>query len=129
MSSTWHPKPGECLLIDSGPVGKHLFVLVLDTKVGNQHQVISVPVCTVRGPRIDDACLIQQGEHPFVKADSFVEYRNARVDPVSHLLERVIERTFIPHEQASPALLDKIKNGLLNSRFVGRHMKDLLSGA
>ena len=126
----WHPKPGECLLIDSGPVGKHLFVLVLESKAGNQHQVISVPVCTVRDPdRIDDACIVQPGEHPFIKDKSFIEYRNARVDPIGHLLERVREGTFTLQAQASQELFEKIGNGLAKSRFVKGYIKDLLSSA
>lgn len=129
MPSTWHPTPGECLLIDSGPTGKHLFILVLEAKSGNQHQVLSVPVCTVREyARIDDACLIQEGEHSFVNSESFIEFRNARLDSVSHLLERVRERTFLPHDPASPELIRKIKDGLANSRYVKRYIKDLLDG-
>lgn len=127
MPSTWHPKPGDCLLINSGPIGKHLFVLVLDTKLGGQHQIVSVPVCTVREcARIDDACLIQPGEHPFVKAESFVQYRDARVDPVEHIQRCVREGTFLPHLPASEDLIDRIKQGLAGSRFVKRYIKDLL---
>jgi hypothetical protein len=128
MHSAWHPKPGECFLIDSGPVGKHLFVLVLETKEGNQHQVISVPVCTIRNPdRIDESCIINPGEHPFIKEQSFIEYRNARVDPIGHLLERVRERTFILQQPASLDLLQKIKGGLGISKFVKRYIRDLFS--
>ena len=127
MLPAWHPKPGECFLIDSGPVGKHLFVLVLETKDGNQHQVISVPVCTLRNPdRTDNACIIQPGEHPFINCQSFIEYRYTRVDPIGHLMERVREQTFILQQPVSHELLQKITSGLSSSKFVVRNIKDLL---
>lgn len=127
--STWQPKAGECVLIDSGPIGKHLFVLVLDKKINNKQQVLSVPLCTVRETAyVDDACLVQVDEHSFVKSDSFVEYRNARIDPADHLLERVRERTFIPHDPVSASLLNRIKAGLKESKQVKRFIKDEIFG-
>lgn len=123
--TTWHPKAGECLLIDSGPTGKHLFVLVLDKKVNNKLQVLSVPVCSIKSEvYIDDSCILQEGEHPFVKHESFVEYRNSRIDDATHLLSCVQEKTFIPHEPVSSELLNRILSGLKNSKQVKRYIKD-----
>jgi len=122
---TWHPKAGECLLIDSGPIGKHLFVLVLEKKINNKLQVLSVPVCTVRDvARVDDSCVVQPGEHSFVKNESFVEYKYSRIDPADHLLERVKEKTFIPNDPVSLDLLNRIKDGLIKSKQVPRYIKD-----
>lgn len=127
MNQAWTPKPGDCLLINSGPVGKHLFVIVIEASDGKQPKFISVPICTVREhARIDDACILQPGEHPFVKSESFIQYRYARDDSSEHLSKCVHEGTFIPQDSASPALINKIKAGLTNSRFVSRHIKDLL---
>jgi len=123
--SAWHPKVGECLLIDSGPIGKHLFVLVLDKQINKKVHILSVPICTARdSARIDESCMIQPGEHTFIKDESFVEYRNARIDPVDSLLERVNEKTFIPHDSASQELIAKIIDGLKISKEVKRHIKD-----
>jgi hypothetical protein len=123
--SAWHPKVGECLLIDSGPIGKHLFVLVLDKQINNKVHILSVPICTVReSARIDESCIIQPGEHSFIKDESFVEYRNSRVDPVDSLLERVNEMTFIPHDSVTKELLAKIIYGLKTSKEVKRYIKD-----
>lgn len=123
--SVWHPKAGECLLIDSGPIGKHLFVLVLDKQTNNKLHVLSVPVSTAReSARIDESCMIQPGEHPFIKSESFVEYRNSRIDSTDNLLDRVKEKTFIPHESVTQELLKKIIDGLKVSREIKRHIKD-----
>lgn len=123
--SAWYPRAGECLLIDSGPIGKHLFVLVLDKQINNKLHVLSVPISTAReSARIDESCIIQSGEHLFIKDVSFVEYRNSRLDPADILLDRVKEKTFIPHEPVSQELLKKIIDGLKVSREIKRYIKD-----
>lgn len=124
MSGTWQPQAGECLLIDSGPSGKHLFIILLV----NDDQVLSVPICTLRDQaRADPACLIQFGEHKFVVEESFIEYRNARLDRVDHLIKCVNELTFIPHTQASVELVNKAREGLKKSAFVKRYLKDIVA--
>ena len=123
--SDWLPIPGECLLIDSGPIGKHLFVLVLNNKADKKIVALSVPVCTVRdASMVDDSCILQAGDHPFVKSESFIEYGNARVDDVHHILNCVKEKTFILHDPVSADLLSRIKDGLLKSKQVKRYIKD-----
>lgn len=128
MPENWLPKAGECLLIDSGPTGKHLFIILLVFRSSTIEQVISVPVCTVRDQaKADPACRIQSGEHPFVVHESFVEYRHARLDQADHVLDRVKELTFIPQQPASATLLTKAREGLKNSAFVKRYLKDTLA--
>lgn len=127
MALVWTPKPGDCLFIESGPIGKHLFVIVIDSFENGQHNIVSVPICTVRDhARVDEACLLKLGDHVFIKADSFVQYRDARLDSMNHLIKCVQDGTFIPHDPVSEALLYRIKIGLVSSIFVKRHIKDLL---
>ena len=129
MPGTWQPGAGECLLIDSGPSGKHLFIILMVVGSSSGDQVLSVPVCTVRDQaRADPACRIQVGEHPFIVEESSIEYRHARLDSVDHVVERVKELTFVPYRHpASASLLTKAIDGLKTSRFVKRHLKDILT--
>lgn len=132
VAQDWIPRPGECLLIDSGPTGKHLFVLVCKTTDGKGEVVISAPVCSVKDAvcaSVDDACLISAGEHVFVRHDSFIEYRHCRIDSPETILNLVRKHTFLPKEPVTPTLLAKIKEGLLRSRHVKRYIRELLKSA
>jgi hypothetical protein len=92
--------------------------------VANQ-QVISVPVCTVRNPKFaDPACALAIGDHPFITAPSCIEYRFARLDPVSHVSDMVQTQTFTLKPPASAPMLAAVIAGLKGSRFVGNYLKD-----
>lgn len=125
---SWAVKEGECLLIDSGPSGKHLFVIVrVVTQTKGKSQVISCPVCSIGDlPKYDTACVLQAGDHPFVTHPTFVDYRNARLDDSSHVENMVRVLTFIPQSSASPEMLLRLQTGLRESMFVKRHLKSLI---
>ena len=127
MTAPWKPAVGECLLIESGPIGKHLFILVKVSGSGNHQKVVSVPVCSVPNhPKYDDACLLAAGEHSFVTHDSFIDYRYAREDDASHLEKCVASGTFVTRGTANATLLAKVKAGVAQSKFVSRYFKKLI---
>lgn len=75
---------GSCFLIPSGPTGEHVFTVALGPKVlaghGPLEQVILLSFTTIRqGLPHDPACVIRPDEHPFIKHDSYVYYREPRV--------------------------------------------------
>lgn len=79
----WQPSAGATLLIPSG-AGRHLFVVLNDPVVlegyGRQGCVVLVNLSTVR-PEIphDTTCVLPAGCHPFVVAESYVRYQDARI--------------------------------------------------
>jgi len=100
MPQSWQCRQGECLLIPSGPNSyQHLFTILVNPCIlpnrGNKPQVLSVGISSIRtNIPYDNACIIRQGEHPFVQHDSYVRYRDARIDAVEHIENRVHEGIF-----------------------------------
>ena len=123
----WRPGVGDCFLISSGTVGKHFFVLVLEIEDAKPPQVLLIPICSLRdAARADTTCILQPGEHDFIQHESFAEYRHARVELSIHVQKCVENGVFIKHTPATIPLVEKIKEGLVKSRFVARHIKTLL---
>lgn len=117
-------KPGNTLLIPSGK-GNHLFVSVLDTKIINgQPHVLLVPFCTARRdlPHFDDACIILANEHPFVTAETFIEYKKARQEPIQHVLD-LLDNLIKIREDVSSVILARIRDGLGKTKYLPRHIK------
>lgn len=112
---------GDTLLIPSGtladPNKKHLFIVLTKECNGGEHLLVSIS--TVR-PSIfhDPTCLISAGEHPFVTVPSFVEYRMARTIDAAHICKCVDGWEFMKKEPATGALLKRICDGVLVSKFV-----------
>lgn len=127
--TAWTPSAGGTLFIASGPSGDHLFVVVYDPRRidgrGKSDQLLIIPFCSVESnANHDPACLVQQGEHSFISHESYMDYRNARVEPVSHVASLVGSGTFSVHDPVSENLLNKIRQGCGVSKRIPRHIKD-----
>ena len=128
MATGWHPAPGQTLLVPSGPAGHHLFVLILGPVVapdrGAASHVAMVSFTTVRdGIPHDAACVVQAGEHPFVRHASYAYYRDVRIEPVAHVASLVERAVWQPNDPCSPELLAKLQSGVCASRQVSREVK------
>ena len=71
----------------------------------------------------DQTCVLPAGAHPFIKRDSFVFYRNARIEQASHVVQLVDSGLFTAHQPVSAALLQAVKDGLYQSPFTKREFK------
>ncbi len=114
----------------SGQEGDHLFVVLNNPATfdgyGTRPHVVLVNISTVRpGISHDPACLLPMGCHPFVKNESYVVYKRARIEAVKHLERRVQEGFFKPQAPMPAAQLAAIRAGLQASLFVTREIKEL----
>jgi len=128
----WCCGRGACLLIPSGPGEKsHLFTIVLGPKqldgYGGSDQVVMVSVTTVKPDfPFDPACVIQAGEHPFIDRESYVYYREPRIETVAHVKKMVETLGWQPREECSPELFKKIIKGLRESKRLPRYVRTFL---
>ena len=126
----WQALPGQTFLVPSGPTGLHLFVLVLGPVVlpdyGSSPQVAMVSATTIRsGVPHDNACELQPGEHPFIQHRSFIAYRYLRIDSGAHVADMVDKAVWWPREPCSQELLQRIIDGVCQSRLAPREFKQL----
>src|SRR5258707_816716 len=119
------PKRGACVLVPSGPKTgqKHLYVLITDACPDGRYLAVGIAT-TRQGVFHDPACEIADGEHSFVKVDSYVFYRGAiqlRESSIAHLVEKGY---YTPRDDVSDALLLRICDGLKASKMIGKWAKD-----
>lgn len=118
------PTRRATVLVPSGPDGdearKHLFILLTDpvpnadTKIS---EVLLVNVSSIKeGYPYDSACRLYAGDHPFLRHDSYVNYRYARIDAVSALLTGVKTGALIPQGALDEGIFARVGQGLLVSR-------------
>ena len=121
--SLFVPFKRATLLIPSGPANdpgrKHLFVLLTDPIEApgfEGKQVLLVNIASVpNGLPYDSTCIIQPGEHRFIKHESYVYYAKARIEAANALLRGVKSGQLIPHEIMDHALVKRICDGLQQS--------------
>jgi len=133
MSSiSWRCVPGACVMIPSGPTGQHLFAVVAGPKVidghGSDQHVVLVGFSSIK-PNIahDPACEILPGEHPFIKKQTCIYYREPRLEKVSKVEQMVNAGVWRMCEPCDTALMRKILEGFEKSKRLPRYFRDVLS--
>lgn len=91
---TWQCTPGSCLIIPSGSIGSHLFVVALGPARFEGHaredHVIMVSFSSIKPDLYhDNTCEVEPGEHSFINRKSYVYYREPRIYRVSEVQQRV----------------------------------------
>lgn len=120
-------------MVPSGPGDhNHLFTIALGPAVlpdyGGQEHVVMVSVTSIRAdfPH-DPACVLMPGDHVFLIRDSYVYYREPRVESVRHVSKMVASGIWQAHENCSKEVLDKIIDGFEYSKRVPRHIRALFT--
>lgn len=130
----WKCQPGSCLLVPSGPGDySHLFTIALGPlalpNYGAQEHVVMVSVTSIRADfPYDHACVLTPQDHAFLVHDSYVYYREPRVERVSHVCQMVASGTWKAHEGCSKEVLDRIIEGFKHSKRVPRYIRALFTG-
>lgn len=116
--------PARCdtLLIPTGPAGDHLFVITTESCPDGLHVLANFTKIEA-GRFVDDACLLAEGEHPFIVQDSFVLYRSAIIQPAARLSNMVDGWVYRTGHPTSVELADRILHGFGVSRFTPRFIK------
>ena len=115
-------RKNQTLLIPSG-TKNHLFVIL--TEASPEGNVLLISFSTIREERFyDKTCIVEPDEHPFIKKPSFIEYRKARIEKESHLVNCRESTYWFPHEPVSNELFKRICNGVLDSPHTPKRIKD-----
>lgn len=77
----------------------------------------------------DDTCLVEAGEHPFVRMRSAVMYNLSRIFTL--VVQETMSRNnwLQPQENVSAALLKKIQDGAFKSEYTPQKVQKLLQDA
>lgn len=113
------------LLIPSGPSSdvnrRHLHVICTDPDENGNQLIVSI--CTKINNLCDDACTLQEYEHPFLNHESYVFYRKAKIITSDALAKGVTERLFEPREDFNRQTFLRILKGICVSIQTPRKIK------
>lgn len=114
---------GDAFLLSTPPNDKHLFVVIAPTQNG---KYLCANVTSKRN-NSDTSCILQQGDHPFIRHDSVINYKKAReVDPA--VIQNQISRgNCIQYQSVSSPVLNRIQQGGIISRRLKKEYKNYLN--
>lgn len=100
---------------------RHLRIVITDSNENNEF--LTVPLDTLRNRFQDVSCIVEPGEHPFVKVRSFINYKYAVTVNYAQLFNGISKGIFIRKEDVSADLLTRIQNGAKISANFRRELK------
>jgi hypothetical protein len=114
--------PRDTILIPSGtnsaPDKKHLFI-VMTPPTGPLNEVLLFSVSTyTKSNKQDSACLLDVGDHPFITRPSYIYYRTARIERLSHLSDALDTGYFTRKEPISEDVFHRIVDGMYRSKAI-----------
>lgn len=119
MISNLHKK--GTLLAQTGAI-RHLHIVCcepVETYYGLA--VLVVNISTVKENLVyEKTCILKKGEHPFIKQDSYVVYRQSVVWKVESIERRLRSGEIVFREDVTQDVLDKVLKGFLISKSVNR---------
>ena len=118
-------KQGDTFLGGGEVHGEDHLWLIINDPPAHAGAAVIVNVSTLR-PNAETTCIVQPGEHPFIKHDSYVRYGSARGVNVADLAEAVKKGLLRPHQAAGKALLEKARAGAKASPFLAAEFRALL---
>ncbi|MDD9800063.1 MAG: hypothetical protein OXU31_07240 [Gammaproteobacteria bacterium] len=95
---------------------KHLFIIL--TNPSEDGGVVTATISTVRDSVHDDDlfCMLNKGGHPFIRHQSYVDCKRARIEKVSLLEYEYAQRIIRPPADMGDDVLRRICRGLLKSK-------------
>jgi len=118
-------KQGDTFLGGGQIHGEHHLWLIVNEPSAHSGVALIVNVSTLR-LGAETTCVVQAGDHPFVKHDSYVRYGSARKVKGTDLAEAVKKGLLKPHQAASNAFLAKVRAGAKASPFLASELGGLL---
>jgi hypothetical protein len=107
---------GDTLIIDEPgtTLDSHLWVVISDP--AQAHFVLLVNFTSYREDK-DLACVLDAGDHPFIKHKTCVNYIKAKLIPIATYQKILASPNVSAHVRVKPEILQRIRNGVLNSRM------------
>lgn len=122
--SLFFPTRGVALLIPSGPEDmRHLFFILTTADADKNHLLANISTWR-QNTFFDDTCVLRQGDHDFIRAKSFVEYRFAKIQASAEIKKKVDAGEFIYKPPPSPDVLQKICDGVIKSPHTRLNIKN-----
>ena len=101
----------------------HLWIVVSDPQV-DRAVVVIANMTTDDG--IDPSCILDAGDHPFVKHRTRIRYDMARILSDTDLERYVASNAIRLHERVSAEILERIRQGAASSPFIPFGCKQVL---
>jgi len=106
-------------------IKKHLWVVISYPELCPKDPVVVVSLVSCK-PYIERTCILNRGDHPFVKHETAVYYRALQTYSIGRIENIIGSDQVDTLAPMRPAVLARIRGGALHSPMVPQEIHDLL---
>lgn len=109
---------GDTLLVANpgGSYDSHLWIVLSKPELDQEH--ILLVNFTGWRPDKDQACILDKGDHPYLTKKTCVNYADSKIVTAEHIGKLVRSRDLTKHIPVALALLERIREGAMRSKFM-----------
>jgi hypothetical protein len=117
-------KAGDTFALKDKAVDSHIWIVISDPEA-DAERVLFVSM-TSHDITKENVCLLDVGDHPFIKHKTCIAYEFAKVAPLKTLVELRTQGLLVMSQPISVELLDRIRQGVSLSRRINVEYVDLM---
>ena len=106
-----------------GDQKRHLRIIITDSD-NDQNQVV-VSVTTLKYLSQDTSCVLQPGDHPFIKEKSIIDFKRTTVMSYMQIFNGIQQGLLIRKEDISDELLKRIQTAAAKSKYISDEIKSM----
>jgi len=118
--------PGERFLLKIGSVPHYFFVISASDHYPSEPLVLVSMTKQSKDKHIDDACVLNPGDHPCCSIPSYVDYARAQEFTPGEMEQLICDGRAVRNGHASPALLKRLRDGADASDFLKDRVRETL---
>tara|TARA_R110001606_G_scaffold122144_4_gene254929 strand:- start:339 stop:764 length:426 start_codon:yes stop_codon:yes gene_type:complete len=109
----------KCTILATTPIAqdqtkKHLLIVVTDPVNIPPWKIVTVPINTFYESS-DSTCILNQGDHPFIRHKSFINYKETRIIDIEKIRNGISKKVFSSHHDVDQEIFTQICNGFEQS--------------
>ena len=116
---------GDTFLLRDRKLSDHLWVVLSDPMIDVATPVVIVSLTSYRGGD-DSTCVIEPGEHPFIRWRTRVLYQDAMAASNNGLHAKANRGELIMQARMKADVLGRIRRAVMKSKYVARECKKIL---
>lgn len=88
--------------------------------IHNEKHVLTVSVCSITDDKYDRACVLNKGDHSFIKHPSYVLYQKLMIRSCHEIEDAVGKNHYISKGTMDVEVFKKVIDGLFNSKHTAK---------
>ena len=103
---------------------RHLKIILTEPNAAGL--VAIATVTSLKGQALPSQCVLQAGDHPFIKHASIVDFKFSEVRDCKDILARQFKGEIAPKEELDPAVFERVLKAAKSAKRIHERVKALL---